>query len=195
MDILTAIFGTPAKVRILRLFLFNPVTPFFPADIVRRTKCSSASVRKELAVLADSDILKKRLLLKDKIRAISYTLNEGFELLDPLKALLTSTIAADESLLRRFGGVGKIKLFVVSGLFVQNWDARVDILIAGDGLDLARIEVIIKDIEAEVGKEISYSAFETQDFEYRHSIHDRLIRDILDYPHVTLLDRLGVEPR
>ena len=208
MDTLTAIFGTESKVKILRLFLFNPETPFFPVEVARRTKCSPAAVKRELAVLAEANVLKKRLVSKDvsaaslrrgglkKLRGLGYALNERFELLEPLKNLLTvSTVPADESLLKRFNGIGRLKLFMASGIFIQNWDARVDLLIVGDELDLHKIEDIIKDIEAEFGKEISYSAFETQDFDYRFGIHDRLIRDIFDYPHVTLLDRLGVEPR
>ncbi len=207
METLTAIFGTEAKVKILRLFLFNPETPFFPVEVARRAKCSGAAVRKELAILATANILKKRLITKEipaanlrrggakKLHGFGFSLNERFEYLEPLKNLLTvSTVPADESLLKRFGGCGRLKLFIASGIFTQNWDARVDILIAGDELDLGRIEAVIRDIEAELGKEISYSAFETQDFEYRFGIHDRLIRDIFDYPHVTLLDRLGVEP-
>ena len=207
MDTLTAIFGTEAKVKVLRLFLFNPETPFFPIEVARRAKCSPAAVRKELAALATANILKKRLITKEipaaslrksgakKLHGFGFALNERFEHLEPLKNLLTvSTVPADESLLKRFGGCGRLKLFMVSGIFIQSWDARVDLLIVGDGLNLHKIEVVIKDIEAEFGKEISYSAFETQDFEYRLGIHDRLIRDILDYPHIALLDRLGVEP-
>ena len=207
MDTLTAIFGTEAKVKILRLFLFNPETPFFPAEVDKRTKCPSSAVRKELATLANANILKKRMASKEppaasgskqparKLRGLGYAMNERFEYLEPLKNLLTvSTVPADESLLKRFGGCGRLKLFMASGIFIQNWDARVDLLVVGDELNLHKIEGIIKDIEAEFGKEISYSAFETQDFEYRFGIHDRLIRDILDYPHITLLDRLGVEP-
>jgi len=207
MDTLTAIFGTEAKVKILRLFLFNPEAVFFPVEISRRTKCPSAGVRKELGVLATAGILKKRLVSKEvvaanlrmggtkKIHGLGYALNERFEHLEPLKNLLTvSTVPADETLLKRFSGCGKMKLFMASGIFIHNWDARVDLLIVGDELVLSKIEASIKDIEAEFGKEISYSAFETQDFEYRFGIHDRLIRDILDYPHVTLLDRLGAEP-
>lgn len=208
MDTLTAIFGSSAKVRVLRLFLFNPETPFFPAEVSKRTKCSTSAIRKELGALASANILKKRLVSKEvpispgakpmtkKVRGLGYALNESFEYLEPLKNLLTvSTIPADESLLKRFTGIGRLKLFVVSGIFIQNWDARVDMLIVGDELDLHRIEEAIKNIEAELGKEIAYSAFETQDFEYRFGIHDRLIRDIFDYPHMTILDRLGVEPR
>jgi hypothetical protein len=199
MDVLTAIFGTQAKVRILRLFLFNPETPFFLQEMVERTKRSSKEVSHELSMLVKADLLKKRLTTKEvngkKLHGLSYQLNPKFVYLDELKNFLTvASVSADESLLRRFSGVGKLQLVVASGLFVQNWESRVDLLLVGDNLDLKKIEAVIKGLEAEVGKELAYSAFETADFEYRLGIHDRLIRDILDYPHVTLLDRLGVEP-
>lgn len=199
MDTLTAIFGNQAKVRILRLFLFNPETPFFLTEVVERTKTGSAAVRKELSTLLKAGLLKKRLTTKEisgkKVHGLSYALNAKFVYIDQLKNFLTvSSVSADESLLKKFTSVGRLKLAVASGIFIQNWDARVDLLLVGDELDLSRIESIIKGIEAEIGKEIAYSAFETSDFEYRMGIHDRLVRDILDYPHVTLLDRLGVEP-
>lgn len=208
MDTLTAIFGNEPKVRILRLFLFNPEASFFLGEVALRTKCKGPAVRKELAILLDAGLLKKKLTTKEisilkkgkatikKLHGLSYALNNKFVYIDQLKTFLTVTsVSADDSLLKKFGSVGRLKLFVASGVFIQNWDSRVDILIVGDELDLGRIEHVIKGIEAEIGKEVAYSAFETHDFEYRLGIHDRLIRDILDYPHVTLLDRLGVEPQ
>lgn len=208
MDILTAIFGNYVKVKILRLFLFNPTMPFFVKEIVDRSKSPATQVRKELSVLVKADIIKKKHFIKElevkrgkktlikKLSGTGYILNDKFAYLDSLKTLLTiASIHADEFLAKRFNSVGRVKLVVASGVFTQNWDARVDLLIVGDELNLNKIEHVIKGLESEVGKEVAYSAFETADFEYRLGIHDRLIRDILDYPHITVLDRLGVEPR
>jgi hypothetical protein len=208
MDALTALFGNPIKVKILRLFLFNPETPFFLQEVVLRTMAPSGAVRKELGNLATAGFLKKRLVTKDipsvrgtktavkKVHGLAYSLNTKFAYLDPLKTLLTiSSISADETLTKRFATIGRLKLLVAAGVFIQNWDSRVDLLLVGDELNLSKIESIIKGIEAEIGKEIGYSAFETPDFEYRMGIHDRLVRDILDYPHTTLVDRLGIEPQ
>ena len=100
---------------------------------------------------------------------------------------------ADDNLVKKFSGVGRLKLFIASGVFIQEWDTRVDLLVVGDELNLNRLENVIKTIESEVGREISYSAFETSEFEYRHGMHDRLIRDILDFPHTTLVDKLEIE--
>lgn len=208
MEILIAIFGSPARVKLLRLFLFNEGVAFFVKEIADRTKCGTSLVKKELNVLAKVDLIKKKHIIKEvevtkgkkvivkKVTGVGYILNEKFSYKDPLKNLLTvASIQADESLAKKFSGVGKVKMVVAAGVFIQNWDSRVDLLIVGEELNLNKIESIIGNIEAEIGKEISYSAFETADFEYRMGIHDRLVRDILDYPHVTLLDRLGVEVR
>ena len=206
MDILTAILGSEAKVKLLRLFLFNQSTPFFLNEITDRSKLSPAVVRKELTPLIKADIIKKREITKDisvtrgkttstkKKKGQAYILNDKFPYLEPLKNFLTvASLHADDSLTKRFTNAGRIKLFVVAGIFMQNWDSRVDMLLVGDDLNLVKIEAVIKNIESEIGREIAYSAFDVQDFEYRVGIHDRLVRDILDYPHITLLDRMGVE--
>lgn len=205
MDTLTALFGSEAKVRVIRQFLFSQGIPFFAKEVATRSKCSLASVKKELAVLVKADFIRKRKITKEvqikhgkgvtvkKVKGIGYILNEKFAYLNPLKTLLTvASIQADESLTKCFASAGRIKYLVAAGVFIQNWDSRVDLLVVGEEINMVKIESIIKSIEAEIGKEISYSAFETEDFQYRMGIHDRLVRDILDYPHVTLIDKLGV---
>ncbi len=208
MDILTALFGSQTKVRLLRTFIFNQGTPFLVSEMANRTASSAKSVKYELNLLEKAGIIKKRQVSKDiqatkakkiytkKIKGTGYILDDKFEHLEILKNLLiVTTLKADEALLKRFANVGQVKFFVASGVFIQNWESRVDLLIVGSNLNLSKIEDVIRDIESEIGKEIAYSAFETADFEYRYGIHDRLIRDILDNPHATLLDRMSIEPQ
>ncbi len=205
METLTALFGSQARVKILRLFLFSQGIPLFLNEVTSRSKTASGTAKKELNILLKADIIRKRKVSKDvevkrgkklivkKLKGNAYILNEKFAYLNPLRNLLTiASIQADESLAKCFASAGRIKMLLAAGVFIQNWDSRVDLLIVGDELNIAKIESIIKIIEAEIGKEIAYSAFDTQDFEYRIGIHDRLVRDILDYPHVTLIDKLSV---
>ena len=102
---------------------------------------------------------------------------------------------ADESLVKKFNGIGKIKVFLASGVFLQEWDTRVDLLIVSDDINMVKLDTAIKNLEAEIGKELSYSAFETEDFEYRLGVHDKLVRDILDSKHILLVDKLGLSPK
>jgi len=85
-----------------------------------------------------------------------------------------------------------MKLVIVSGIFTQSNDSRVDLLVVGDNLKKSVLDNTIKTIEAEIGKEIRFAVFETPDFRYRLGLYDKLIRDILDFPHEKIVNRLGV---
>lgn len=205
MEILAKIFESVNKVKLMRLFLFNQEEIYLLDDIITRTRVSKGDVKKELAKLVNVGLVKKKHINKEvklmkgkkeivkKIEGEGYILDQKFPYLQALKNLLiTASMHADDSLVKKFTGIGRLKLFLVSGIFLQEWDTRVDLLIVGDDLNISRIESIIKILESEIGREITYSAFETIDFEYRHGMHDRLIRDILDSPHVALVDKLEI---
>jgi hypothetical protein len=38
-----------------------------------------------------------------------------------------------------------------------------------------------------LGKELAYAVFDTNDFKYRVSMYDKLLRDMFDYPHERLV--------
>ena len=83
---------------------------------------------------------------------------------------------------------GKIKLLILSGIFMQNDEGRIDILIVGDGIKQGVLKRGIKKLESDLGKEINFACFTTVDFKYRQGIYDRLIRDVFDSPHQILID-------
>lgn len=206
MDILGQLFGSDTRVKLMRLFLFNPDKGNTMKEIVDRSRAKTNQVKRELGILMKLGIVRKKPIMRDvlrgrgkkkelkKVHDAGYFLDQKFPYLHALKNLLiTASLHADDALVRRFSSAGKIKLFIASGVFIQQWDTRVDFLLVGDDLNMSKIEHIVRSIESEVGKEISYAAFETQEFEYRRGIHDRLIRDIFDFPHNTLVDRLGAD--
>lgn len=208
MDTLAQLFGSAVRVKLMRLFLFNPEVAFSLSESARRVKGTSQEVRKEIGRLIAAGVVKKRSVVREihskrnakapakKVHELGYSLEQRFLYLQSLKNLLiTVSLHADDTLVKKFGSVGKLKLLVASGVFIQEWDTRVDLLIVGDELNMIRLEAAMALIESEIGKEISYSAFTTEDFEYRLGIHDRLIRDILDAPHTTLVDKIGLEPK
>jgi len=69
---------------------------------------------------------------------------------------------------------------------------RLDLLIAGE-LKRGAAERFIKKVEADVGKELNWTLMSAQEFDRRLAMHDKLLRDILDYPHEFLINKLGVE--
>jgi predicted nucleotidyltransferase len=92
-----------------------------------------------------------------------------------------------QKLLGNFKNVGQVKLLVASGVFIKNDDSRVDLLIVGDKMKRGKIEEVVRRLEAEIGTELVYAIFDTKEFIYRLNMYDKLVRDILDYPHEVLL--------
>ena len=206
MEILSKLFGNETRVKLLRLFLFNQEVAYPISDITDRSRSKIKEVKKEITDLLKIGVVKKRNIVRDvqvkkgkkitikKVHETGYILDQKFPYLQALKNLLIMvSLHANDSLVKKFASVGRIKLFIASGVFIQEWDTRVDLLVVGDDLNLARLDNVMKSIESEVGKEIVYSAFETADFEYRYGMHDRLIRDIMDLPHTVLVDKLGIQ--
>ncbi len=50
----------------------------------------------------------------------------------------------------------------------------------------------IRALEAEIGIEIRYATFISADLLYRVGMHDKLTRDVFDYPHQILIDKIGI---
>lgn len=214
MEIISRLFGSAAKVKIMRLFLFNPGISFSVEDVAGRTKIKGREARKELDNLEKMDLIRKRQYTREeagfkvvgkgrkkkrkkivkKVQVDGWHLHENFPYMVALKNLLVNvTLPSHEEIAKRFYTLGRIKMLIVSGLFIQDWESRVDILVVGDSLKPNALEAVIKNLESEIGKELRYSFFETQDFYYRLSVFDKLVRDILDFPHIKIIDKLGVE--
>ena len=183
MEILGKILGSPARVKIMRLFLLNRSKGFKSKGIAKRSRVSLDIVRKEIKLLASVDFIKKR-----SKTSTDWYFNSAFKYAEQFEDLLVrSETLNKQKLLGHFKKVGQVKLLIVSGVFIKNYDSRVDLLIVGDNMKKSRIEKGIRRLEAEIGVELVYAIFNTKEFIYRLSMYDKLVRDILDYPHEVLL--------
>lgn len=188
MDPLAKIFGSPARMKLLRLFIFNDDTSFTFKDAIFRAKVSPTAARKEMAVLLASGVIIRR-----GGKATTYQASRKFEHYEPLKVFLRSTTTIkDADLIKIFKKTGSMRAIVLTGLFTGSIEPKVDMLLVSDRIDERALKVAIHSIEAELGRELRYAAFLTPDFRYRVGVYDRLIRDVMDYPHRKILDRVGL---
>jgi len=180
MEILEKILGNSARVKIMRLFLLNRGKSFTNKDIVKRSRVNAGAVRRELRLLSSVGFVKKR--------DINWFFNSSFKYGEEFEDLLVRSDSLNkETILNNFKKVGRVKLVIASGLFIKNQDSRVDLLIVGDKMKRGKIEEGVRKLEAEIGAELVYAVFETEEFLYRLNMYDKLVRDILDYPHEVLL--------
>ena len=203
MEILGKLFGSEARVKILRLFIFNPEVILDIDMIADKSKVNKKIAKKECDIFEKIHLIKSASFFKTvkrkkrgktvevKVRVHGYCVNQSFSYLNALRQLLVSTKSLEGGeVLKMLHKAGKLKLVLVAGVFIQNKDSRLDILVVGDNLKKGVLNNVIRSIEAELGRELLYAYFETPDFNYRLRMYDKLVKDVLDYPHQVLLDKL-----
>ncbi len=201
MDMVAKLMGGTARTRLLRLCMFNPSEVYDKETIAKRIRTTPAVVAREAAALVRAEIIKKKeftTTIEKNGRAQKRKL-QGFQidtanpLYESLRQFLLETITmSPDQLMRLIRSTGRMRLIVASGFFMHNWEQRLDLLVVGDKIDEDALAQAIRTYEIEAGRELSYACLSTEDFYYRSSIQDRLIRDVFDYPHLVLLDKIDI---
>ncbi|MBX4209097.1 hypothetical protein KW799_00130 [Candidatus Parcubacteria bacterium] len=189
MVILSRLFGSELRVKMMRLFIFNPDKAFDVKYIEVKTGSRRREIEKEAAFLKKTGLV--RTSRKKKVLIVS--LDPKFKYLAPLSDFLVKTHSLENrSVVKRIEKAGKIKAVVVSGIFTGQPDSRLDLFVVGDNVRSSSMDRIVKGIESDMGKDIRYAVLSAPDYAYRVSMNDKLIRDIVDYPHTVLLDKIGI---
>jgi hypothetical protein len=199
-DPLSILFGSPARVKLLRFFLFNPSKEFTFDDMCRRARLVRRTARTEISSLEKAGVISKCNIYidspdnkKKKLKVLGYGLNKKFPELQALQTFLFETAPIDgKNLLSHLKKAGPIDFVVVAGVFVRDFEHRLDVLVAMKKLSVPKIESAIRSFESEIGIEIRFAAMSSEDLLYRVGMHDKLTRDIFDYKHSTLVDKIGV---
>jgi len=196
--ILAKLFGSADKLKIVRLFLLNSEVVFASKEIARRAKVTDGSVRRQVNLLFKIGFICKRKKTetnkrKEKRRIEGWKLDLNFPLLTPLKNLvLDTTPISRKEILKKLSRAGRLKLVILTGIFIHKESSRLDILIVGEKISRGIVEKVLKEIEAQVGKELVFAVLSTKDFNYRLNIYDKFVRDVLDYPHQKIMDKIGI---
>ncbi len=198
-DSLAILFGSQARVKLLRFFLFNPSQEFTFDDISRRAKLVRRTARTELNALERAEVIKKKVIYvkhptkEMKVRTQGYALNSKFPQLPSLQSFLFETAPINgKTLLKHIRKVGNLDFVACAGVFMREFDRRIDVIVAMKKLNEGKIEVAMRALEAELGIEIRYASFSTEDLLYRVGMYDKLTRDVFDYPYQIIIDKVGI---
>src|SRR3989344_3031462 len=188
MDPIARLLGTSARLKILRLFLFNDTESFSVLEAAGRARIPKNVARREIDALVNMKIVRRRASHDGPL----YAADARFAHREALKAFLRATTTlTDAGIARALRTAGNLRLIILSGLFTGALEPRADMIVVGDRLDERTITAIVRTFEAELGTELRYASFSTEDFRYRLGVYDRLIRDIFDSPHRVIFDKIG----
>lgn len=189
----------------MRFFLHHEDQLFAAADVVEKTKSKSVSAKKELTALAAMGFIERKrakmvVTSSDKkktsrVKEVNgYKLNTEFPHNEALKELLFDFQLVDKKeLASRFKALGRVKLFIVAGIFINDPKSRLDILLIGEAIKKPKAEKIFEGISAEVGRDVVYSIMDVEEYEYRIKMYDKFIRDVIEMPHEKVIDKISKE--
>jgi len=186
-EVLELLFGSKAKARILRFFILNPDREYDLGEIAKRNMVSGINVRREL------DAFKKIKLINEKIKKGKkyYELNQQFTFYPEVKTLITkSNVYPQCQSLAKMKDIGDVKLALVSGVFLNYPKSKADIVLVVNSVNKNRLTNLMKSLEAEIGREITYVLMSSEDFKYRLDMLDRFILEFLEGPHDEIVNKI-----
>lgn len=208
---LDKLFGSNARVKLLKLFFLHPQQRFYIREVARQLKLPLNSVFRELNNLEEIGLLatenipesdsatapaldlpigqSRKVKEADKKQDKKYyRLNQDFIFFNEIQSLIIkSQMLYEKDFTDQLKKTGAIKLLVLSGVFVNNLEAPVDLLIVGD-CNRRKLANTVSALEDELVKDINYTVMNQDEFAYRREITDMFLYNILDGEKIVVID-------
>jgi len=211
---LDKLFGSNARVKLLKLFLLHPEERYYIREIARELDLQLNSVFRELNNLEEMGLLisessleenddlpvdnsdpiettpatKRKSKDKQKQERKYYKVNTNFLFYNEIKALIVkSQMLYEKDFTDKLKKLGNIKLLILTGFFVGKSESSVDLFIVG-AVNRSKLIKVVEELETEMVKEVNYSVMDEQEFNYRREIADIFLYNILDGDKVVVVD-------
>jgi hypothetical protein len=212
---LSKLFGSNSRVKILKAFLFHPDEQYYIRQLSRDLDLQVNSVRRELENLEDFGLLisessnaqeKKSGLAENKNSDHSaftkatadrqekkyYRVNKNFPLFEDIKGLIIkSQLLYKDDFTKDLLKTGSIKLLILAGVFVNDFKSPTDVLIVGK-VNKDKLLKVVVDLEKELGREINFTLLTAVEFKYRRDIADIFLYDLLEKEKIIVIDEIGI---
>lgn len=187
---LEVILSSNQKSALLAFLMLAPDRYFSVLELSRRIGLSGPTLSTLLAQFSRDGLVKS----SHRSRARVYAFNPRHALAGEMKSWLKkrgdkNTMYEDE-LFTAIAKVGEIKAVFLSGIFTGQPQLPVDILVVGK-VNLGKMNTFLEQCGKMMDTEINYSIMSADEFKIRRDTFDRFIKDIFDYPHITVMDKMS----
>ncbi len=167
---LKKVFGSGARVKLLKQFLLNPEEEFFIRELTRILDEQINSLRRELENLESIGMLKSR----EKNRKKYYHVNPHFPLLHEFTSIIRKTDEGNQNLLKKLSKLGDVDLCVLTGQFVDT-KSDIDLFVVGSVKE-SDLGVFVK--EQFAGEDVKFGVMTREDFLYRITLKDKFVMNL-----------------
>lgn len=98
----------------------------------------------------------------------------------------------ENTLADKVAKLGDIDLFLLTGVFVGREESSCDILIVG-AIPKQKMQKLIGKFEKEMSRTLNYALMTTKEFNYRRSVADKFLLDILENKNLIIINRFKEE--
>jgi len=184
---LEAVLSSKQKSSLLAFLMLAPDRYFSVLELSRRLGLSGSAVLALLHQFSRDGLVKT----SGRSRAKVYAFNPRHHLAGEMKGWLKKHSGKyEDELFRAVAKLGEIKAVFLSGIFTGQPQLPVDILIVGK-VNLNKLDTFLQQAGRMMGTEINYSIMSAGEFKLRRDTFDRFIKDIFDYPHITVMDTIS----
>jgi hypothetical protein len=184
MNSLQDFIVSKVRVKMFQLFFANPDQIYYVREITRLINEEINAVRRELLRMSSAKILKP----EKRANRVYYALNKNYLFYQELQQMVFKSNNFTTKLLKLRKKLGDIKYAMCSDKFIFNKkdDKNLDILIIGEVV-LKELEVLIREEERRLDREINYTVFDETEFNFRKKRNDPFLMDILYHKKIMLI--------
>lgn len=173
------------RVKLLEVFLSDPNEMYHVRDLVRRTKEEINAVRRELAHMETSGMVKK----EPRGNRLYYWARHDYPFYSDLCSMVAKTTGLGAKIVKNKAKIGRLSFVLFSGKFVkrlERGEQEVDILVVGNVV-MPELAAAVKEEEQARGQEINYTVMTSDEFSFRKERKDPFLMGILSGPRVMII--------
>jgi hypothetical protein len=187
IDIFETLFGSKAKVRMLRLFLLNAEKEFSAEEIAEKTLLRKAESTRELHQFVKIKLVHERTRKGKKV----YATNPNFPFFVELHGLFAkSDVDVQSKAFQKLSGVGEVRLVLVSGVFINYAKSKADMILVVNSLNRTKLKAAMSYLEAEVGRDVRFVLMNSEELQYRLNMMDRFLMEFFEHPHREVINKV-----
>ena len=194
---LEQLFGSQTRIKLLQHFLSNPEDRYYVRELTRILDSQINAIRRELTNLEKMGIISIVIDSEDKGKSKTkrkfYQVNSKFILHPELKSIFEKAhFLLEKKFAQALQKIGKVHYLVLTGAFVGDKELPIDLMVVGklSKANRKKFEKILKNFQKNMKREINYTLFSKDEFEYRRSVADRFLYAILDAEKIVLIDEI-----
>jgi predicted nucleotidyltransferase len=182
---LTKLFGSEARVKVLSLFMLNAGSEYYLREIAQRTGLAVRSVQRAVEDLCEIQILER----EKRGNSIYFRLNGENPIVADLKGVFLKTVGLGDLLRDALSENAQIDAAFIYGSIAKGEETAtsdIDLALIGE-IPPSELSDLLSDLEERTGREINTTSFTREEWRERIASGDHFATTLLREPKYMLI--------